>query len=59
MSEFAKAVNELALVAPLLKPRLLKGLVDCAKQDKQVDHGERELISAIAAIIDCPVSGLE
>ena len=52
--QFSQAVNKLACCYPLVKPRLLKGLADCAKHDGRLLPLEKEMIATIAAIIDCP-----
>ena len=54
MDDFVHAVNKLANCYPLLKPKLLKGLADCAKHDGKITLVENELIAAIAAVMDCP-----
>lgn len=54
LDDFIKAANLLARCYPLLKPRLLKGLVDCARLDELIAPVEREIIAAMAAIMDCP-----
>ncbi len=51
---FAKSVNQLANCYPLLKPKLLKGLADCARHDDVITTEEKEIISAVAAVMDCP-----
>ena len=56
---FTRAIHELSRAYPLLKPRLLKGLVQAAKSDGHLHSHERALIAAIALIWDCPVMGLE
>ena len=58
LDHFISAVNKLANCYPLLKPRLLKGLADCAKHDGNIRVVEQEMISAIAAVMDCPVPAL-
>lgn len=55
MDSFVKAVNQLANCYPLLKPRLLKALRDCARNDQVVSIVEREILSAVAAVMDCPI----
>ncbi len=55
LDAFVTAVNKLANCYPLLKPRLLKGLADCAKHDGAISAVEKEMISAISAVMDCPV----
>lgn len=52
--DFVTAVAKLARCYPLLKPRILKALADCARYDGKILPGEREMIAAIAAIMDCP-----
>ena len=54
MDEFVKASNKLANCYPLLKPKLLKGFADCVKHDGEIHPVEREVIAAIAAVMDCP-----
>ncbi len=56
---FTRAVHDLNKAFPLLKPRLLKGLVAAAKQDGKVCEHERMIIETIAVIWDCPLVGLE
>ncbi len=56
---FIKAVNRLGAAKPLLKPRLLNGLLNCAKQDKQITATEQQIISAIAAVMDSPLPNLQ
>lgn len=58
LNQFTEAVDTLANCYPLLKPRLLKGLTDCAKHDDIISPVEREMISAIAAVMDCPLPAL-
>jgi Zn-dependent protease with chaperone function len=55
MNEFSKSVRRLADCKPLLKPRLLRGLEHCAMLDKVITAEEREIITAIAALMDTPV----
>lgn len=54
LPRFIKAVNRLADSTPLLKGRLLRGLELCIRQDKQITTIETEIISAIAAVMNCP-----
>ncbi|RDE19446.1 peptidase M48 [Motiliproteus coralliicola] len=58
-TEFIRAVNQLSLAKPLLKPRLLRGLELCVKQDQQITPVELELISAIFALMESPLSRLQ
>ena len=55
LAEFSRSVHELADCYPLLKPRLLKAMQQAAGADAEVCAVERELIAAIAAVIDCPL----
>lgn len=55
---FIKAANKLADCYPLLKPKLLKGLVDCARLDGEITASEKEIVASIAAVIDCPAPKL-
>ena len=54
LDPFTKAVEERACAYPLLRPRLIKGLGDCAKHDDKIDAVEQEIICAIAVAMDCP-----
>lgn len=58
LDDFVRSVNTLANCYPLLKPRLLKGLAQCAGFDRQVTSEELEIIAAIAAVMDCPMPQL-
>jgi Zn-dependent protease with chaperone function len=53
--EFSKAVHTLADSYPLLKPRLLKGMAACAALDGELTAEEREILVAVAAVMDCPL----
>ncbi|TNC82343.1 MAG: peptidase M48 [Oleiphilus sp.] len=55
---FTKAVRELSRCYPLLKPRLLKGLVSAARHDGHINAHEQLMIAVIAQIWDCPVHGI-
>lgn len=59
IDDFTRATTTLADAYPLLKPRLLKGLAECARHDEVIAPLERELIHAIAAVIDCPLPPLD
>lgn len=48
-------VDTLALLKPLLKPRLLKACLAVITQDKHYSPNEMELMRAIADVLDCPV----
>ena len=56
---FADAAGQLALATPFVRQRLLKGLVKVARQDGEVVPLERELLSAIAAVMESPLIGLD
>ena len=56
---FGKACQQLNNCYPLLKAKLLKGLVHCISQDELITITEREVISVIAAVIDCPLPELD
>ena len=58
VAAFSKAVHELANCYPLLKPRVLKAMSLAAGEDGKLSPGEREIIAAMAAVMDCPVPGL-
>ena len=49
------AVDELALLQPLIKPQLLKACVACALSDGEATAKETELLRAFSALIDCPL----
>ena len=55
VTQFSKAVTELADCYPLLKPRLLKGMAQCAAHDEKLTAQECEILVAVAAVMDCPV----
>jgi hypothetical protein len=55
VSEFSKSIETLALCYPLLKPRVLKAMQRAAYADQEVNELEREIIYAVAAIMDCPI----
>jgi hypothetical protein len=55
VTEFSRAVNKLADCYPLLKPRLLKGMAQCASHDGMLTSTEVEILVAVAAVMDCPV----
>lgn len=55
LATFSRSVHELGDCYPLLKPRVLKAMQQAAGADAEICHVERELIAAIAAVIDCPL----
>lgn len=55
IAEFSRAVSTLADCYPLLKPRILKAMAVAAADDGEVCARERELVVAVAAVMDCPL----
>ena len=55
VGEFSQAVNKLANCYPLLKPRLLKGMAQCASHNEVLSAVEIEILVSVAAVMDCPV----
>jgi hypothetical protein len=55
VAEFSRAVSTLADSYPLLKPRLLKGMAQCAAHDGKLTAEECEILVAVAAVMDCPI----
>lgn len=55
VAEFSRGVHTLADCYPLLKPRILKAMALAAAEDGQVCPVERELVIAVAAVMDCPL----
>ncbi len=49
------AVDKLALLKPLLKPRLLKACLVVITLDQEYSPNEMELMRAIADVLDCPI----
>ena len=49
------AVDNLALLKPLIKPRLLKACLAVITHDQEYSPNEMELMRAIAAVLDCPL----
>ena len=58
VAAFSKAVHELADCYPLLKPRVLKAMALAAGEDGQLTPAEKEIIAAMAAVMDCPSPAL-
>lgn len=56
---FSRAVHQLADCYPLLKPRILKALVQTARYDNHLNPTELEVIASIAAVMDCPVPDVD
>jgi Zn-dependent protease with chaperone function len=59
LDAFIDATKNLADCFPLLKPRLLKALKDAASHDGVISTVEREMITAIAAVMDSPLPQLD
>jgi len=55
VAAFGRAVSELADCYPLLKPRVLKAMDLAATQDGRISPREREIVTAVAAVMDCPL----
>lgn len=53
-----RALDDLAQLDPLQKPRLLKALVRCARADQAISIAEEELLRALGAALDCPTPPL-
>jgi Zn-dependent protease with chaperone function len=49
------AVEKLALLKPLLKPRLLKACLAVITQDQKYSPDEMELMRAVSDVLDCPL----
>jgi Zn-dependent protease with chaperone function len=49
------AIDQLAQLKPLLKPRLLKACAACIGADDRVTVGGMELLRALASSLDCPM----
>ena len=58
-AKFTRAVHALGQAYPLLKPRLIKGLINAAQSDAHINDHEHQVIRGIAAVMDCPLIGLE
>ena len=55
VAAFSRAVHSLADCYPLLKPRILKAMALAAADDGRVSAVEREVVAAVAAVMDCPL----
>jgi Zn-dependent protease with chaperone function len=53
--EFSRSVHTLADCYPLLKPGILKAMALAAADDGEICPIERELVIAVAAVMDCPL----
>ncbi len=58
LSMLNQALDELAHIMPLEKPRLLKACAVCITADKMITITESELFRAIADTLDCPMPPL-
>lgn len=54
IASFSEAVHTLADCYPLLKPRILKAMALAAADDGNICNTEREIVAAVAAVMDCP-----
>ncbi|MCW8887095.1 MAG: M48 family metallopeptidase [Motiliproteus sp.] len=59
LDQFKKAVSKLACCYPILKPRLIKGMENCVRQDGKVTVLEKEMLTCIAAVMDSPIPQLD
>ncbi len=59
VAAFSRSVSELADCYPLLKPRVLKAMMLAASRGGELCPVEREIISSMAAAMDCPVPSLD
>ena len=55
LGELESALDELAALKPMEKPKLLKALMVIIKHDKKATPAEAEIFRAIADILDCPI----
>lgn len=55
LAALGAAVDELALLKPLIKPRLLKACLACITHDGAYSAEEMELMRALADTLDCPM----
>jgi len=53
-----RALDRLARLKPLLKPRLLKACAACVASDGRITALEMELLRAFSALLDCPLPPL-
>ncbi|MDR4517867.1 MAG: M48 family metallopeptidase [Nitrosomonas sp.] len=58
LEHVSTALDQLARLAPLKKPLLLKAFAQAIVADQQVSAAEAELFRAIADLIDCPMPPL-
>ena len=55
VAAFSNAAQELGQCYPLLKPRILKAMALAASANGDVCEKEKELVRALAAVMDCPI----
>ncbi len=55
VAAFSNAAQELGQCYPLLKPRILKAMALAASANGDVCDKEKELVRALAAVMDCPI----
>lgn len=55
LNELDNAIDQLALLKPLLKPQILKACAACITANNNVSVLEAELLRAFSAAIDCPM----
>ncbi len=53
-----RALDRLAQLKPLLKPRLLKACAACVAADGRITPTEMELLRAFSSLLDCPLPPL-
>src|SRR5690606_1581923 len=53
--ELDKAIDGLAQLKPLEKPKLLKAIAACIKADNHISVQESEFFRAVADSLNCPV----
>jgi len=55
INDFDQAIDRLARLHPLKKPKLLKACIDTIQADQQITPVEIELVRIVADCLDCPV----
>lgn len=58
LEQVDRALERLALLKPLLKPRLLKACAACVAADDEITATEMELLRAFSSLLDCPLPPL-
>ncbi len=59
LENFSTAVNRLGQCYPLLKPRIIKSMLACIYHNQELQAREVEIITSIAAAMDCPLPDLK